>query len=491
MKILLTGANGYIGLRLLPALLDAGQRVTGLVRDKTRFPLSQFQAFLDDGRLELLEGDMLKPDQLPRLEGRFDAAFYLLHSMGAGKGFEEREEACARNFVRWVESGEVERVVYLGGLVPGGELSGHLRSRENVNSILRDGRIPVTTFRASIIVGSGSASFEIIRDLAEKLPVMLTPRWTLTRCQPIAIRNVVGYLTGCLEAESTTGGDFDIGGPQVLNYRKLLQTYAEKRGLKRFLIPVPFLTPGLSAHWLRLVTPTTMALAKSLIESLKNETVCGDDRITELIPQKLLTYEEAIEVAFVRIAQNRVPSSWIDSLSSGRLSPEFFRSIKVPEHGVLKDRQVVPLRAERDRVIDAVWSIGGKNGWPSMNWAWRVRGVMDRLVGGTGVRRGRRHPSELFSGDALDFWRVLLAERTNDPDSARLILSAEMKLPGEAWLDFEITADKLIQTATFRPRGLFGRLYWYSVLPFHLMLFPKMAERLASGGRASPVRESG
>lgn len=481
MEILLTGANGYIGLRLIPALLESGHRVTGLIRDRARFPVSQFQVFLDDGRLVLLEGDMLMPDALPKLGFRFDVAFYLLHSMGAGKGFEEREEACARNFSRWVEAGDVVRIIYLGGLVPVGELSEHLGSRENVNRILRAGRIPVTTFRASIIVGSGSASFEIIRDLAEKLPVMLTPKWTLTRCQPIAIRNVIGYLTGCLVVEATVGGEFDIGGPQVLSYRKLLQTYAEKRGLKRFLIPVPFLTPGLSAHWLWLVTPTTMALARSLIGSLKNETVCGDDRITKLIPQRLLSYEEAIEVAFVRIAQNRVPSSWIDSLSSGRLSPEFFRSIKVPEHGVLRDRQVVSLRADRDLVVDSVWSLGGRNGWPAMNWAWRVRGAMDRLLGGTGVRRGRRHPLELFPGDALDFWRVLLADRATDPACARLILSAEMKLPGEAWLDFEITGDKLIQTATFRPRGLFGRLYWYAVLPFHLFLFPKMAERLASG----------
>lgn len=472
---------------MLPALLEAGHRVTGLVRDKARFPIAQFQVFLDDRRLVLLEGDMLEPDGLPELEVRFDAAFYLLHSMGAGKGFEEREEACARNFVNWVETGDVGRSIYLGGLVPEGELSSHLRSREKVNSILRSGKVPVTTFRASIIVGSGSASFEIIRDLAEKLPVMLTPKWTFTRCQPIAIRNVVGYLTGCLDAESTVGGEFDIGGPEILNYRELLKIYAEKRELKRFLIPVPFLTPGLSAHWLRLVTPTTMAIAKSLIESLKNETVCSDDRITKLIPQKLLTYEEAIEVAFARIAQNRVPSSWFDSLSSGRLKPEFFRSIQVPEHGVLRDRQKVPLTTDRKSVIDAVWSVGGRNGWPSMNWAWKVRGAMDRLSGGIGMRRGRRHPTQLFAGDALDFWRVILADRGDGEEPARLILSAEMKVPGEAWLDFEITETELIQTATFRPRGLFGRLYWYSVLPFHLLLFPAMARRLASGSTKSAV----
>ena len=484
MEILLTGANGYIGLRLLPALLEAGHTVKGLVRDEARFPSAQFADFLEDGRLVLLEGDMLDPANLPEIPGRPDAAYYLLHSMGAGKGFENREEACARNFRDWI-AGKCKRVIYLGGLVPEGGLSHHLESRENVNRILRGGEVPVTTFRASIIVGSGSASFEIIRDLAEKLPVMLMPKWTWTRCQPIAIRNVIGYLTGCLACAETIGEEFDIGGPEVLTYRELLKRYAESRGLRRLLIPVPFLTPRLSAHWLRLVTPTTMALAKSLIESLNNETVCRDRRILDLIPQDLLTYEEAIKMAFARIAQNRVPSSWIDSLSSGNLNQEFFRSIQVPEHGVLRDRQKMPLAAERGKVIYAVWSIGGINGWPSMNWAWKVRGIMDRLTGGIGMRRGRRHPRELNAGDALDFWRVVFADKGGAGEPARLILSAEMRVPGEAWLDFEITETELMQTATFRPRGLLGRLYWYSVLPFHLLLFPVMAGRLAAGAQGT------
>lgn len=481
MKILLTGANGYIGLRLLPSLLDAGHRVVGLVRDKGRFPVSQFEPFFTDGRLELFEGDMLEPDRLPPVPDGIDAAYYLLHSMGAGHGFEEREKSCAENFLKWITSSDCKRIIYLGGLVPEGSLSHHLQSRENVNRLLRSGSIPVTTLRASIIVGSGSASFEIIRDLVEKLPVMVTPKWTLTKCQPIAIRNVIGYLTGCLGKSETSGAELDIGGPGVLTYRDLLRQYASARGLNRLVIPVPFLSPGFSSHWLHFVTSTTMPLAKSLIESLTNETICRDDRIVEMIPQERLTYRQAIDTAFARIAQNRVPSSWIDSLSSGRLNPEFFRSIKVPEHGVLKDRQEVPLTAERDEVIRAVWSIGGKNGWPSMNWAWRIRGFMDRMVGGIGVRRGRRHATELFPGDALDFWRVVLADQGGSGCPARLILSAEMKMPGEAWLDFEITDDKLIQTATFRPKGLLGRAYWYAVLPFHLMLFPVMAGRLAAG----------
>ncbi len=424
---------------------------------------------------------MLQTDSLPVLDGDVAAAYYLLHSMGAGKDFESQEEACARNFTRWVGETDCDQTIFLGGLVPEGELSKHLRSRENVAKILERGSIPTTIFRASIIVGSGSASFEIIRDLAEKLPMMLTPKWAMTRCQPIAIRNVIGYLIGCLGKEECRGQELDIGGPEVLTYRILLEQYAEARGLRRFIISVPFLSPRLSAHWLHLVTSTTMTLAKSLIESLSNETVCKSDRVTKIIPQELLTYREAIAMAFARIAQNKVPSSWIDSLSSGKLHPEFLKSIRVPEHGILTDVREVGLLADRGDVIDAVWRIGGRNGWPSMDWAWKLRGLMDRMVGGAGVRRGRRDPEVLHAGDALDFWRVILADRDSDGSSARLILFAEMKMPGEAWLDFEITEDQLIQTATFRPRGWLGRLYWYAVLPFHFILFPQMAKRLAAG----------
>jgi len=476
MHILLTGANGYIGMRLLPTLLEAGHTVTGIVRSIPRFPSSQFQQFLEDGQLVLLEGDFL--GDLPAVPGDLDAAYYLLHSMGSGEDFAERESECARRFTEWIKC---EQIIYLSGLVPTGPLSAHLASREKVNDLLRDGPIPVTTLRASIIVGSGSASFEIIRDLAEKLPFMITPKWANNRCQPIAIRNVISYLTGVLGLKQTFGEEFDIGGPEVLTYRDLLLGYASARGLRRYIIPVPFLSPGLSARWLYLVTAASYPLAQSLVQSLVNETICHDKRIAELVPQQFLNYAEAIEKAFVRIAQNKVPSSWFDSLASGNLDPAFLHSVQVPAHGVLSDQQTFPLTTERDQAISSVWSLGGTNGWPSLNWAWKLRGWMDRLVGGTGIRRGRRHPTELFPGDALDFWRVLLSDR-DDPDSpARLILVAEMKMPGEAWLQFEITGDQLIQTATFRPRGLLGRAYWYAVLPLHWILFPRMARRLAAG----------
>lgn len=475
MKILLTGANGYIGMRLLPTLLEAGHQVTGVVRSISRFSSSQFEAFLESNQLRLLEGDFL--GELPSVPEDLDAAYYLLHSMGSGRDFEEREAECARRFTSWIKC---RQVVYLSGLIPDGELSAHLASREQVNAILRQGSVPVTTLRASIIVGSGSASFEIIRDLAEKLPFMITPKWTENRCQPVAIRNVIGYLTGVLDHPQTLGEEFDIGGPDVLSYRQLLLDYAGTRGLKRFIIPVPFFSPGISARWLYLVTAASYPLAKSLVQSLINETICHDDRIRELIPMELLTYQEAIEKAFVQIAQNKVPSSWFNSLASGKLDPAFLQSVQVPAHGVLSDHQTVPLTTDRQDVIRSVWSLGGRKGWPSMNWAWKLRGWMDRLLGGTGIRRGRRHPSELNAGDALDFWRVVLSDPVSRPDSARLILAAEMKMPGEAWLQFEITEDQLIQTATFRPRGLFGRAYWYAVLPLHWILFPRMARKLAS-----------
>jgi len=476
MHILLTGANGYIGMRLLPTLLEAGHRVTGIVRSISRFPSSQFQPFLKSKQLKLLEGDFLA--DLPPVPDDLDAAYYLLHSMGSGRHFEEREASCAQNFTNWIRCSQI---IYLSGLVPDGKLSHHLRSRENVNTILRNGPTPVTTLRASIIVGSGSASFEIIRDLAEKLPFMITPQWTANRCQPIAIRNVIGYLTGVLGNSKTLSREFDIGGPNILTYRQLLQQYAHSRDLKRLIIPVPFFSPGLSARWLYLVTAASYPLAKSLVKSLSNETICQDQALQKIIPQDLLTYQEAIAKAFVRIAQNKVPSSWFDSLASGSFNPAFLQSVQVPAHGILSDQQIVPLSTERVKALHSVWSLGGSKGWPSMNWAWKLRGWMDRIAGGTGIRRGRRHPTELNAGDALDFWRVLLSDQDSTPDSARLILAAEMKMPGEAWLQFEITEDKLIQTATFRPRGLLGRAYWYALLPLHWILFPLMAKRLANG----------
>ncbi|MGE9268478.1 MAG: DUF2867 domain-containing protein [Verrucomicrobiales bacterium] len=481
MHLLITGANGYIGLRLLTELSHSGHRVTAMVRNAARIPPDLRALYEEDGRLELIEGDFLNdPSELPACPEDIDAAYYLIHSMGGGAGFEEREARCAEHFCRWLGGSTVRQLVYLSGILPEERrLSRHLESRQRVHEILTESGIPVTTLRASIIVGSGSASFEIIRDLVEKLPVMITPRWALTRCQPIAVRDVLAYLTGVIGREECAGKAYDIGGPEKMTYLEMLKLYAKARGLRRVVLTVPVFTPRLSSYWLSVVTATNYQLAKALVGSLHMETVCREESIKGILDRELLTYEEAIARAFSRIAQNRVPSTWYGAISSGQLSHRQIQTIQVPEFGVLRDRRDVPLSAPRDEVIEAVWSLGGKVGWPNMGWAWKLRGFLDQVVGGIGMRRGRRSANSLKPGDALDFWRVIVA----DKKSGRLILYAEMKLPGEAWLSLEVTGETLRQEATFRPCGVLGRLYWYLTYPFHLVLFPKMSGILSSGWR--------
>ncbi len=502
MKVLLTGANGYIGLRLLPALLDAGHHVCCLVRDRRRFPEADFRELADGGRrLTVIEADLLDADSLAAIPGDVDAAYYLVHSMGSGrKNFASLEADAARNFAAALaRCSSARQIIYLSGLINEAadeSLSQHLDSRRAVETLLRgNGEIPVTVLRAAIIVGAGSASFEIIRDLVEKLPVMIAPRWLKTRCQPIAIRNVIETLCGTLGNEAAIGRTFDIGGPEALTYRELLQQYADARGLRRFFIPVPFLSPRLSGYWLYFVTSTSYPLARSLVDSLRHDMVCSETRIREVVPLELLTYREAVDRAFSRIAQDRVQSSWFDSLASGGMAVRFLDNVKVPRHGVFRDERRIPFDRDPEEVRRNAWSIGGKRGWYVMDWAWRIRGWMDRLVGGTGLRRGRRHPEDLRPGDALDFWRVLLA----DEAGRRLMLFAEMKLPGEAWLEFSIEPSGddgdggppwvLRQTATFRPRGLLGRLYWFAVLPMHALVFGGMARSIVA--REAPEKEVG
>ena len=481
MKVLVTGANGYIGLRLITSLLDAGYEVLAMVRNKNRFPLSAYQDWGDN--IQVIEGDFLKPDSLPepsRIQD-VDIAYYLLHSMGTGKEFAEKESNCAHHFVHWIDKITASQIVYLGGIAPKhAVLSEHLESRTEVARILASGSTPVTTLRASIIVGSGSASFEIIRDLVEKLPIMSTPRWTRTKCQPIAIRNVINYLIGVIKPEireKTLSNDFDIGGESIMTYRSMLKGYAKARGLRRLILPVPFLSPKLSAYWLYFMTATSYPLARALVGSLHLETTCSDTRIRDLVPQKLLSYDESIQLALSKIAQNRIPSAWYDSMASGKFDLRHIQNVQVPEHGVLVDSREMELIAARRDVIDAVWRLGGNAGWPSMDWAWHLRGMMDKIVGGAGIRRGRRDSCELRPGDALDFWRVVVANR----EVGRLILYAEMKLPGEAWLEFDINDKRIKQRAVFRPKGLLGRLYWAATYPFHLIIFPKMVKELTRG----------
>lgn len=476
MKILLTGSTGYIGRRLLPALVESGHHVICLVRDKRRFDFEDFsESFLQ--HITVVEGDLSKAETLSALPIDIDLAYYLVHSLGGSEtGFQSMEETQAQNFSSYIKTTTAQQIIYLGGIANDAELSNHLSSRKRVEDLLATSQKPLTVLRAAIIIGSGSASFEIIRDLVEKLPVMIAPKWLRTRCQPIGIRNVIEYLCGVALKKETYNQTFDIGGPDVLTYHQMLMGFAKVRNLKRLIIPVPVLSPKLSSHWLYFVTSTSFPLAKTLVSSLKNEVICKDNHIHEFVPTKLLSYEETLTIAFDRIQQRNVVSSWKDAVNSGSIDQNFLNYIEVPYFGCFRDKRVVEFAHDKKKVIENIWSIGGEKGWFFGDWMWRIRGFADKLVGGVGLGRGRRSETDLKAGDALDFWRVLVADKEN----GRLLLYAEMKLPGEAWLEFKIREKagkkELVQTATFRPLGLWGRLYWYSVLPFHGLIFPKMAK---------------
>ena len=475
MRILLTGATGYIGKRLLPQLLEQGHEVICCVRNKKRFAAP--------ANTEVVEIDFLEDDNESKIPEDIDAAYYLIHSMASTVGsFEEMEERTARNFARLISNTKARQLIYLSGISNEEKLSKHLRSRRNTEDVLKEGSVPLTVLRASIIVGSGSASFEIIRDLVEKLPVMIAPKWLNTRNQPIAIRNVLQYLTGVLNNEKTFNRDFDIGGNEILTYKEMLMQFAEVRKLKRIIITVPVMSPRLSSYWLYFVTATSYKLAVNLVDSMKVEVIARDfdnPELEKLLGVKPLSYKEAVKAAFTKIEQNEVISSWKDSFSSSLRQDIIAKYINVPENGCFVDKRKKNIGGSYNEVLDRIWSLGGKTGWYYGNFLWKIRGIMDKIAGGVGLRRGRTNQKELNAGDALDFWRVLAA----DKEDMRLLLYAEMKLPGEAWLEFKIKKDgegyELVQTATFRPKGVTGRLYWYSVLPFHFFVFEGMASRIA------------
>lgn len=482
MKILLTGSTGYIGRRLLPVLLDDGHQVVCLVRDKRRFDYEDFSTELLK-QIEVIEADLQDESSLATLPKDIDLAFYLVHSMGSSyQHFHEAEAISAKNFASYLSSTSAQQIIYLSGIVNDKHLSEHLQSRKNVEGLLAASGIPLTVLRAAIIIGSGSASFEIIRDLVEKLPVMIAPRWLRSKCQPIGIRNVIEYLKGVMLKPETFNQTFDIGGPDVLNYYEMLMGFAKVRKLNRLIITVPVLTPKLSSLWLYFVTSTSYSLARSLVDSMINEVVCADNRIQQIVPLKLYTYQEALNMAFDKIKQQMVISSWKDAITNQNFDKNFLNYIQVPEHGCFKDKRVVSFNHDVQGVIESIWRIGGNNGWYYGNFLWKLRGILDKMVGGVGLRRGRRSATDLKAGDALDFWRVLLADKEN----GRLLLYAEMKLPGDAWLEFKIRKEndchKLMQTATFRPVGLWGRLYWYLVLPFHVLIFPGIARNIVKRG---------
>ena len=473
MKILLTGATGYIAKRLLPVLLEKGHEVVCCVRDTNRFDASRYHT----SRLSVVEVDFLKIEELFRIPGDIDVAFYLIHSMATRQGsFEKLEAISAGNLKKRLERTHVRQVIYLSGIVNEKELSKHLSSRKNVEDILASEKYALTTLKAGIIVGSGSASFEIIRDLVEKLPVMVAPRWLATKCQPIAIRNVVEYLCGVMLKPETFNKSFDIGGPDVLTYKEMLLRFAHIRGLRRHIRILPIMTPKLSSYWLYFVTSISYSLASHLVNSMKVEVVCKDNTLEKMLGINPISYDKSIELAFDKIEQHQVLSSWKDALTSQDLEKGLSHFIEVPVYGCYKDIRKRKVK-NNGVAMEKIWSIGGENGWYYADLLWNIRGFMDRLIGGVGIRRGRTSQGEIAAGDALDFWRVIYANKTEK----RLLLFAEMKLPGEAWLEFRIDRDDMLrQTATFRPMGIWGRLYWFAMLPFHGLIFKGMIRNIAS-----------
>lgn len=471
MNILLTGATGYIGRRLLPILLNEGHHVVCVVRDKNRFDSSRY----DNSLLSVVEVDFLKKETLTNIPSSIDVAYYLIHSMSTSTGdFEKLERESAQNFRDAIGQTEVKQVIYLSGIINNKELSKHLTSRKAVEEILKKGSYHLTTLRAGIIVGSGSASFEIIRDLVEKLPLMVAPRWLKTRSQPIAVQNVLEFLTGVLMMEKTYDKNFDIGGPDILTYKDMLLRFAHVRNLKRRIFIVPVMTPKLSSYWLYFITSTSYKLAVNLVNSMKIEVIAGKNSLPEMLGIDLISYEDAVRSAFDKIEQQEVISSWTDAVSGNALDRGISQLINVPSYGCFKDKRQRQI-SNPEEVVDRIWSIGGENGWYYANWLWGIRGFLDKVTGGVGLRRGRRSRTEISAGDALDFWRVIYASK----EEKRLLLFAEMKLPGEAWLEFSIKDGALHQTATFRPLGLWGRVYWFSVLPFHGIIFRGMIKRIA------------
>lgn len=483
MKVLLTGASGYIGARLLIRLIEEGHFVYVLVRNPHRYnppPNSE-------GKIKVIRGDVLDQLSLKEVPKDYEAAYYLIHSMAKdAESFDLKDRIAAQNFVELIDQSCCKQMIYLSGLTNDDHLSKHLSSRLEVEKILKKSKVPLTTLRAAIIIGAGSASFEIIRDLVEKLPIMIAPKWVLSQCQPISIVDVIDYLSKVLGHDSCKGKTFDIGGPEVLNYREMLLRFAKVRKLKRRIIIVPVLTPELSSYWLFFITTVSIDLARALVDSLKNNAVCKDKSIQTIIPKKCLGYEEAIQRAFQKIDDNEVISSWKDAWSASNLPAHYMDYIQVPTHGCLTytAKASLPKTVDPQHFMESLYGMGGSGGY-YVNWAWKIRGFIDRLVGGVGIRRGKVSRSKPRPGDSLDFWRVLIV----DEKKHRFLLYAEMRSPGEAWLEFNLEPkegenDDIVVRATFRPSGVLGRIYWYSLWPIHLVIFQGIAQRLAKEAKA-------
>lgn len=477
--IFVAGATGYIGGRLVPRLLEAGYQVRALARSPKK--LSN-RPWTNHPKLEIVRGDILDPSALKQALNGCCAAYYLVHSMAPQVAdFSRTDRQAAQNMATLAGEAGLRQIIYLSGLgEAASDLSHHLQSRAEVGRVLRQGAVPVTILRAAMIIGSGSASFEILRYLVERLPAMITPRWVDTPCQPIGIRNVLHYLLGCLDCPETIAGTFDIGQPDIVTYRQLMEIFAEEAGLpRRLIIPVPCLTPRLSSYWIHLVTPVPAALARPLAEGLSTPVVCQETRIRDLLPQDLLDCRQAVRLALDRLRRQQVETSWTDS---GRVPPAEWSIPGDPSWAggdIYDDSRRVVISARPEEVWPALAAIGGEVGWYYADWLWRIRGFIDRLFGGVGLNRGRRHAVEIYPGDALDFWRVVKVE-----EPQHLLLSAEMKLPGEAVLSFTLKEleegrTELQQIARFLPHGLLGLLYWYAVKPLHNFVFNGMLRGVA------------
>lgn len=469
MRVLVTGATGYIGGRLVPQLLEANYIVRVLVRDEKRVRRRSWS-----DQVEIAVGDLMEPGTLPDAFRDVDAAFYLVHSMCHGDNFPERDRQLVRNFID--VASHLKHVIYLGGLMPDtAHTSDHLASRAQVGQILRDS-LPTTEFRAGPIIGSGSASFEMVRYLTERLPMMITPRWVRNIVQPIAIRDVLSYLITVLEKEPL--GIVEIGGNQ-LTFREMMHQYAHERGLRRIIIPTPVLAPKIAALWVGLVTPVPNCLAVPLVEGVVHPLTADLNKAQQNFPQiEPLSYQHAVQLALVRIQESRVPTSWSGALGS---APDV--ELKDWE-GLISETRTFHINVPPEKVFKSFTSVGGERGWLVWKWAWRLRGILDSLVGGPGLRRGRRDPLELLPGDALDFWRV---EEVDPPRMLRL--RAEMRVPGRAWLEWQAVPEgngtRLIQTALFQPRGLWGNLYWYLLYPIHGLIFSDLVKAIAEDATPS------
>jgi uncharacterized protein YbjT (DUF2867 family) len=481
--VLVTGATGYVGGRLAPRLLEAGFHVRCMARDAARL---QGRSWRD--QVEVITADLLHPESLAGALDGVDVAYYLVHSLGAGPDFSDRDLRAAANFGAAAKAAGVKRILYLGGLgEPESALSDHLRSRQQTGDVLRECGIPVTEFRAGVIVGSGSISFEMIRYLTERLPVMICPRWAHTRIQPISIRNVLDYLVAALAEPASAGQVVEIGCADVITYAEMLKFYAEVRGLRRWVMSVPLLTPKLSSYWVHLVTPIPANIAGALIDGLRNEVVVRSELARRLFPAiSPMDYRAAVKRALEKLRADEVETAWSDALSTSQADGRPV-SLRIQEGMIIEKRQLAAA-APVHAIYRAFAGLGGMRGWLYMNWTWRVRGAIDRLAGGVGLRRGRRDADSVRVGEALDFWRVEAVE----PD--RLMrLRAEMKVPGKAWLQFEIKTDEggtrlLSQTAFFAPKGLLGLLYWYTLYPIHSLIFTGMIRKI--GERAVQLAEA-